>query len=348
MERGSDISRGLLPLSWVYGAATWLRNRMFDIGILPQRSYPIPTICVGNLAVGGTGKTPMTEYLIRLLTAEGLHVATLSRGYGRRTKGFIIASAKSTAADIGDEPRQMKQKFPGITVAVCEDRCHGVEQLLRQTEPRIDVVLLDDAYQHRYLHAGLYVLLTDCSRPYSRDALLPAGRLRESRHGADRAQMIVVTKCPTDMTEAERRQTASELKLHEGQQLFFSEIRYMADISCKDILLLTGIANPAPIEAYLRSEGADVRTLAYPDHHRFSDKDVQRIAEVYAAIKGDSKAIVTTEKDAQRLEDIRNDELDNLKSHIVTLPIRVGIMGGKEETFNQNILSYVRENQRSS
>ncbi len=328
----------------------WLRNKLFDLGVLPQRSFPVPTICVGNLAVGGTGKTPMTEYLIRLLTGEGLRVATLSRGYGRSTRGFRLVTADSTAAEVGDEPRQMKRKFPDITVAVCEDRCHGIEQLLSTGNRRkTDVILLDDAFQHRYVRAGLNIVLTDYNRPYSRDALLPAGRLRESRSGAGRAQMVVVTKCPDQMQEHERQSMRSELKPDVDQQLYFSRIKYEGEVSARDILLLTGIANPIPLEQHLRATGARVHTLRFPDHHRFSDKDMQLIARTFHGIDSSDKLIVTTEKDAQRLADAWGTMPPDVDADSIrTLPISTEITGGEQETFNKNILSYVRENSRNS
>ncbi len=327
----------------------WLRNRLFDLGVLPQRSFRVPTICIGNLAVGGTGKTPMTEYLIRLLTDSGLRVATLSRGYGRSTRGFRLATVDSTAAEVGDEPRQMKQKFPNITVAVCEDRCHGIEQLLTASNRQIDVILLDDAFQHRYVRTGLNIMLTEYNRLYNRDALLPAGRLRESKSGAGRAQIIVVTKCPDGMQESERQSIRNELRLNANQQLYFSRIKYDGEIKAKDILLLTGIANPAPLEQHLQAMGACVHTLRFPDHHRFSTKDLRLIARTYRSINSSDKLIVTTEKDAQRLADMWSAMPPDIDANsIKTLPISTEIMGGKQETFNKNILSYVRENQRNS
>ena len=189
--------RLLLPLSWIYAAIMGIRNMLFDKGVLKQTACGVPSICVGNLAVGGTGKTPHTEYLLRLLAAQGLRTAMLSRGYGRRTKGFIEATAASTGAEVGDEPLQVKQKFPDTRVAVCESRVEGCKKLLQTpagTEPQ--AIVLDDAYQHRYIKAGLYLLLTDFSRLFTRDCVLPAGRLRENRSGARRADAVVVTKCP--------------------------------------------------------------------------------------------------------------------------------------------------------
>ena len=198
-ERTTQIDYKLLPLSWLYRMGTDIRNKLFDWGWLQSKSFDLPVICIGNLSVGGTGKTPHTEYLIKLLQNEGFHPATLSRGYKRRTKGYLLASPKSTAQQIGDEPCQMKQKFPDIQVAVDENRCHGIEQLLKLQSPPVDVILLDDAFQHRHVKAGLNILLTDYHRLFCDDTLLPAGRLRESADGKSRAQIVIVTKCPEDI-----------------------------------------------------------------------------------------------------------------------------------------------------
>ena len=193
------IHHWLYPLSWLYGIGVCLRNKLFDWGWLRSKSFDIPVICVGNLAVGGTGKTPHTEYLIRLLQNEGINVAALSRGYKRKSKGYILATAESSAGKIGDEPYQIKSKFPDIRVAVDEDRCHGIEQLLKLKNPAVDAVLLDDAFQHRRVKAGLNILLTDFHRLLCDDVLLPAGRLREPAGGKNRAQIVIVTKCPDNI-----------------------------------------------------------------------------------------------------------------------------------------------------
>lgn len=219
------ICRWLYPLAWLYGLVAWIRNKCFDWGLLRSRSFHAPVIGVGNLAVGGTGKTPHTEYLIRLLQ-DSYRVAVLSRGYKRKTKSFVLADANSTAATIGDEPYQMKQKYPETVVAVDGKRSRGIGRLLSLREPFVDVVLLDDAFQHRYVKPGLNILLTDYHRLFCDDTLLPAGRLRESMAGKDRAQIVVVTKCPADMKPIEYNIIAKRMALFPYQWLYFSTLRY--------------------------------------------------------------------------------------------------------------------------
>ena len=220
------IHHWLYPLSWLYGAGVCLRNKLFDWGWLRSRSFDVPVICVGNIAVGGTGKTPHTEYLIKLLQNEGINVATLSRGYKRKSKGYILATAESSVQKIGDEPYQIKSKFPDIRVAVDENRCHGIEQLLTLKSPAVDAVLLDDAFQHRHVKAGMNILLTDYHRLLCDDALLPAGRLREPACGKNRAQIVIVTKCPDDIKPIDFNIITKRLNLYPYQQLYFSRFRY--------------------------------------------------------------------------------------------------------------------------
>lgn len=248
---------GLWPVSMLYGIGASIRNKLFDWGMLRSRSFPFPLICIGNLTVGGTGKTPHTEYLIRLLKKE-FKVAALSRGYKRETKGFVLASSSSTAAEIGDEPFQMARKFPDITVAVDADRCEGIN-LIQEKCPATEVILLDDAFQHRYVTPGLSVLLTDYNRPIYEDQLLPAGRLRETRNGKKRADMIIVTKCPAGLSDTEQESIKRKLQPHSGQKVLFTTMKYgklqplfanAAERSLdslkkqEEILLLTGIASP--------------------------------------------------------------------------------------------------------
>ena len=219
-----NISLFLLPFSALYGIGVGLRNILFDIGFLKSRSFSLPVICVGNLTIGGTGKTPHTEYLINLLQ-EQYQVAVVSRGYKRKKKGFQIASAESTAKDIGDEPYQIKQKFPNIIVAVCAKRVKAIRLLLKKDNPTIpDVILLDDAYQHRYVKAGLNILITDYHRLIFNDHLLPAGHLREGFKGRDRAQIVIVSKCPPHISEQEEKAIEQGLSLYKGQKLFFSTL----------------------------------------------------------------------------------------------------------------------------
>lgn len=351
------MQKALLPLAWLYGIGTGLRNKLFDWGILQSKSFDIPIICVGNLAVGGTGKTPHTEYLIHLLQSQGLNVATLSRGYKRHTKGYLLANEHSTAHDIGDEPYQMKQKFPDIRVAVDEDRCHGIEQLLKLTNPTIDVIILDDAYQHRYAKAGYNLLLTDYNRPYYTDALMPAGRLRETSKGKQRANAIVMTKCPDNIQEEGFTQMAKRLQPAEEQQVFFSRFRYGAlkplfataneSLEQKQVLLVAGIAQPQPLFEEVSRKAEKVEMLAFSDHHDFTEKEMQLISNKFMQLEEGRRIIVTTEKDAARLA--HHPALDkSLHPYIYVLPIEVEILQNKQNTFNLNIIEYVRTNSRNS
>lgn len=356
-EGGIQIHRWLYPAAWLYGAVTSLRNKLFDRGWLRSRSFAVPTICIGNLAVGGTGKTPHTEYLIRLLSQEGWQVATLSRGYKRKSRGFILADRHSTATHIGDEPMQMKRKFPDVQVSVCEDRCYGVEQLLGLTKPRVDVILLDDAYQHRHLQAGLNILLTDYHRLFCDDALLPAGTLRESVPGQYRAQIVIVTKCPDDLHPIDFNIVRKKLRLYPTQQLYFSRIRYgeLRPLSGthahawqgdEEVLLLTGIAHPEPMHAYLQGKAQRVTALRFPDHHAFTEADLRQAVTLFQSLPPRHRLVVTTEKDAARLLAMPHPDAAFL-SHCYTLPIDIEILQDKQEQFNQNILTYVRTNPRN-
>lgn len=351
----------LKPLAWIYRLGVAGRNLLFDWGVKRSRTFPLPVICVGNLTVGGTGKTPHTEYLIRLLS-ERLQVAVLSRGYKRKSKGFVLADAETTVAEIGDEPFQMAHKFPEIYVAVDHDRCHGIERLIDgRTAPGTAVVLLDDAFQHRYVKAGLNILLIDYHRPVFQDKLLPEGRLREPVSGKKRAQIIIVSKCPSCMTEAEREVWRKDLKLDLSQQLYFTTFTYgllqplfitcpersLNELRSEDqVLLVTGIASPKSVvetlECYCR-----VIPVTFPDHHNFSAPDLQRIEQAYRCLPSGS-TIVTTEKDAVRLMVLSSLIADDVKKHLFVLPVAVSFLGNEQETFNKNIIEYVRENTRNS
>jgi tetraacyldisaccharide 4'-kinase len=349
------IYPALLPLSWIYSLVTRGRNQLFDWGLLPQEQFQVPVIAVGNLTVGGTGKTPHVEHLVRLLKDQ-FPVAVLSRGYRRETKGFLIADANSTAADIGDEPLQMHQKFPTVTVAVDADRRNGIRMLLARDKAP-GVILLDDAYQHRYVKAGLTLLLTDYHRLFSRDLVLPAGRLREPRKGKRRADIVVVTKCPPTLSEEECRAIALELALDRHQRLYFSSIDYAAlqplegghpmpldELAHRHVLLLTGIANPGPVEATLRQHAGEVSTLRFADHHTFTSADMERVSQAFNFL-ADPKLLLTTEKDAARLDGTGLLPA-TLRTSGYTLPIRIRILHQKEEQFNQQIIDYVRKNIR--
>ena len=341
-------------MSFLYDMGTKLRNVLYNHQWLSSKSYPLPIICVGNLAVGGTGKTPHTEYLIRLLQAEGKRVATLSRGYKRHTKGYHKATPQSTVQDIGDEPWQLLHNHPDITVAVDEDRCHGIEQLL-QEQPQIDVILLDDAYQHRAVKAGLNILLTDYHRLYTRDMLLPAGRLRESKAGAQRAQIVIVTKCPAQLSEAEAHDIKAELQLMPHQQLYFTTIAYgepqpmfaaapwPKDIDATYTLLaLTGIAHPAPMIDHLQSLTPHVEHISFADHHDFTPKDLQHIQQTFAQLP-EKKLIITTQKDAARLQSQASQLTPAIQQHLYTLPIQVEFIHEQQAAFDQSVINYLKQ-----
>lgn len=295
----------LFPFAILYGLVTAIRNFLFDKGILKSYAFDLPIIAVGNLSVGGTGKTPQIEYLIRLLSSD-YKVATLSRGYKRKSEGFVLADANVNAEILGDEPFQFFQKFPNIQVAVDANRKNGIEQLLSKN-PKPEVILLDDAYQHRKVKAGFYILLTAYGDIYADDFMLPTGNLRESRSGAQRADVVVVTKCPPGLSEAEQLLIKNKLKLAENQQLYFSCIAYddciysenskieLSEIMEEQKLLLAGIAKPEPFFAHLKN--ANDSCLTFPDHHHFSENDIQEII-----VKAQDAIIITTEKDYVRLK----------------------------------------------
>lgn len=357
------INYGLLPLSWLYRLGVDLRNKLFDWGWLRSKSFDVPVVCIGNLSVGGTGKTPHTEYLIRLLQKEGLKVATLSRGYKRHSKGYLLATTKTPAKELGDEPYQMKNKFPEVLVAVDEDRCHGIEQLLQLSTPP-DVILLDDAFQHRYVEAGLNILLTDYHHLFCDDTLLPAGRLREPASGKGRAQIVVVTKCPEDIKPIDYNIIAKRLQLYPYQQLYFSTFRYgmmmplfpeKANVhrmqsrlsGNEQVLLLTGIASPEPLMEEVKAYTPHVHLMDFGDHHDFDAKDLQQVRERFMKLEEWQRLIITTEKDAARLKH-HPDLSEDLKPYIYVLPIEIEILQNQQHLFNQNIISYVRSHPRNS
>ena len=341
----------------MYHLITSLRNFLFDQGWgLKQQSFDVPLISVGNLAVGGTGKTPHTEYLVRLLQAAGKEVAVLSRGYGRATKGFHLASPASTAQEIGDEPLQIKQKFPDCTVAVCEKRVVGMQQLIaqRQEEGKTTdnwVVVLDDAFQHRYIKPGFSILLTDYTRPYYADRVLPWGRLRESAEGAQRADIIIVTKCPKHLSATNAEQIRAKLAPLPTQEVFFTCFDYGNPYSASDCqevelphraLVLTGIAKPHPLYAYLEAHGVEIKPLAFPDHHAFTPSDVARINAAFAALPEGYK-VITTEKDAVRLR-LLPTLSEAVKTNLLVQPIEVKFLFGDAEKFHTKIYNYVDAN----
>ncbi|UUC47116.1 tetraacyldisaccharide 4'-kinase [Flavobacterium cerinum] len=334
----------LFPFSILYGCITGVRNFLYDNGILKSQSFTIPVIAVGNLSVGGTGKTPQIEYLIRLLSGN-YKVATLSRGYKRKSEGFVLADKTANAAILGDEPYQFYRKFPDVSVAVDANRCNGITQLLTLSE-KPEVILLDDAYQHRKVKAGFYILLTAYDDLYIDDLILPAGNLRESRKGVERAAIIVVTKCPETLTQTQQNQIRTRLKLKPEQQLFFTYIKYDAKVfSEKESLsvdnldrnafaLVAGIAKPQPFFEYL--SGKADQCMTFPDHHEFTDKDIAMIRE-----KAGAKKIITTEKDYVRLQGKLPSE------QLFYLPI-VSAFLNNENDFDKTILDYVGASTRNS
>ena len=327
----------LAPISWIYGFVVWLRNLLYDDHILRSTKLSIPTICVGNLAVGGTGKTPMAEYLLSLLSAN-YKVALLSRGYGRKTHGFRLANEHDTAQTIGDEPMQIHLRFPDIPVAVCADRVKGVKQL-QHLYPDLQCVILDDAYQHRSLSCGFYILLTPYDCLYTNDHMLPWGRLRDLPSQSHRANVVVVTKCPEHMQPIERRIVSNNLQLASYQHLFYSSIGYAPIAVNSTPLLVTGIANPMPLLHHMQQQFPDTELFAFPDHHVFTNQDIIRIKEKAEHYEH----IVTTEKDYMRL--LQTSLIHELgdKLHVVRIQTNLGI---DQDTFNREVLLYVSENNR--
>ena len=356
------INKALLPLSWLYGIASGFRNLLFDAGLLKSRAFTIPIISVGNITVGGAGKTPHVEYLIRLLR-DRVRVAVLSRGYKRRSRGYQLAGQTTTADIIGDEPYQMWKKFgPDIHVAVNAKRCEGIERLCNDTETKdTDVILLDDAYQHRYVKPGVNILLVDYHRIIVYDKLLPAGRLRESKDGKRRADIVIVTKCPSDLRPMDYRVITKAMDLYPYQKLFFTTLKYtelqgifseaesftMSEIKPEhNIMVLSGIASPQHLLQDLTAYTQNITPMTFRDHHRFTAKDVAKINNLFDTIP-QPRIIITTEKDAARLVGL--DGLsDDVRKHIYALPIKIEFMLEQGEQFDEYILSYVQKNSKNS
>ncbi|TFF35026.1 tetraacyldisaccharide 4'-kinase [Mucilaginibacter psychrotolerans] len=339
----------LLPFSLIYALVVLLRNWFYDAGLFKSLEFDMPVISVGNLDVGGAGKSPMTEYLIRLLKNEH-QLATLSRGYGRKTKGFLTAAASATATDIGDEPAQFSHKFPEVTVAVCEDRVAGIEQL----KTSHNLIILDDAYQHRAVKPGLSILLFDYNKLYDTRFVLPAGNLREPFSGKWRADIMVITKCPPALTEEEMTRCYYRVNPQSFQPLFFSTINYLPlqDMQQRQlgykieadttVFLLTGIANPKPLVTHLKMATQHIIHHNYPDHHPFTLKNIAKLAAEFAACKAQKKVIITTEKDAQRLG--VHDLLPEVsRLFILVIPIGISFLGDGQHNFDKLITDYVRK-----
>ena len=325
------IHKWLRPAAAIYGAVTDLRNTLYDKKVFSQYAAPFPVICIGNITAGGTGKTPQAEYLIRLLQHR-FRTALLSRGYGRATKGYIRSTYGATPETIGDEPFQMSRKFPSVCVAVCEDRATGLKELERTYHP--DVVILDDAFQHRQVRPSLSILLINWNRDIHSDCLIPAGLLREDVSGKSRADIIVVTKCPENITEDQMMEFKARIAPAQHQKVFFSKIEYgdfipwdkntaprkLCDISpSTSVIVATGIASPQPVIDLLEQRCGNISHIAFPDHHRFTEKDIVRITEAYDRSAGNDRMLIVTEKDSGKMRElnIRQDIAENM--HI--LPI---------------------------
>lgn len=356
------IHSSLLPLSFLYGMGVRFRNMLFDTGILESRSFPIPVISVGNITVGGAGKTPHVEYLIRLL-CETKRVSVLSRGYKRRTKGYLLASSSSTSLELGDEPYQMYIKYGRqVHVAVSANRCEGIERLCSDPETKdTDVILLDDAFQHRYVKPGVNILLVDYHRLIVYDKLLPAGRLREPKDGKRRADIVIVTKCPPDLRPMDFRVITKALNLYPYQKLFFTTIEYgdliplfsnsrslaLSEITSDfEVLVLSGIASPQHLLCDIQKHTENVIPMTFRDHHLFTPKDIARINNTFDSLSS-KRIIITTEKDAARLVGL--DGLsDDVRNHIYALPIKTTFLLEQQEQFDEFILSYVLKNSKDS
>ncbi len=330
----------LLPFSLLYRIIVSVRNKLFDWQILKSQSFKLPIICIGNITVGGTGKTPHTEMLINLLK-EKYNIAVLSRGYKRKTDNFIEVQTSSTVNDVGDEPLQIKKKFPNITVAVDKKRVNGVQKLLTNNNP--DVILLDDAFQHRHIKAGLNILLIDYNKPIHKDFILPTGRLREPAKNKNRADIIIITKCPAQLNQADFNKWTNELKIKPTQKLFFTTLKYkqlvnlfnteelteLSNFKEYTALVVTAIANPTPIYEKLKSANINIEKAIFTDHHTFSETDLQKINKQFDSISNSKKVIICTEKDSVKLKELTqlNNKYNRLP--IYYLPIVVDFLNNK-------------------
>ena len=350
----------LLPVSWLYGLVMSIRNFCYDKKIFKSTSFPLAIINVGNLTVGGTGKTPHIEYLIRLLK-DSFRVATLSRGYGRETKGYMLVSNPSSTSMVGDEPMQYHSKFPEITVSVGEDRVAAIENLMKLV-PKPEVILMDDAYQHRAVKPGLNILLLEHDSLMKKNHMLPSGTLREWKSGMKRADVIIVSKCPEILVPIERKRLAEHIELLPHQQLFFSFFKYGEIVRLNSrtnnvfigsnyyfekrftILLVTGIANPSGLAEFLKRKTDKLETMTFKDHHEFNADDLRSITETFNNIANANKIIVTTEKDAMRL---RNPELGEAirALPIFYIPVEVMFHHHDKELFDNLVINYARQNQ---
>jgi len=330
---------------------------LFNLNILRGREFEVPVISVGNITVGGTGKTPHTEHLIQLLSKK-FNIAVLSRGYKRKSRGFLEVETTSTSKQVGDEPLQIKMKFPSVMVAVDENRVRGIERILEISEKRPDVIILDDAFQHRYVTPSIIILLLDFSRVLTEVELLPLGRLAEPASNRDRANIIIVTKCPREIKPIDERIITKDLHIWPYQDLFFSRIKYgeilplfpdkvkerkVSIDSETGVLLLTGIANPEALKAKLLQKTSTVVSAEYPDHYAFTRKDMEQVASQLAGLTSVSKVVITTEKDTFRIKEIE-DLPEIIAENLYYIPIEIKFINQTDNDFDKKILKYVGEN----
>ena len=338
----------LLPFALLYGLIVKLRNYLYNKNIIKSHSFNFPIVAVGNLSVGGTGKSPMVEYLIRLLLPE-YNIATLSRGYKRKTRGYVLANEKTTAIDIGDEPMQFHNKFPGITVAVSEERAFAIPQILYD-KPATDVIILDDALQHRQVTAGFNILLTSYSNPFYKDFFLPTGDLRDEKSSYKRADTIVVTKCPEGLDIEEKKKIIAKIDPSAQQKVFFTGIQYGTPYQLvtneqielnkeTEVLLVCGIANPQPLKKYIEAKTKHLSVLHYKDHYIFTIDDLRHIKKKFDSREAAQKIIIVTEKDAVRLIKFQT-ELEDMPVYV--LPIEPIFLFNESQEFNYLVKKFVK------
>ncbi len=347
----------LYPVAAIYGLIISIRNFLYDYKIFKSTEFEIPVISIGNITVGGTGKTPHTEYLVDLLRKQFL-VTTVSRGYKRKTKGYLEVSTDSLATEVGDEPLQIKRKFSEVQVVVDEKRVHAIEKIQEQAPEKLpDVILLDDAFQHRSVTPGINILLIDFNRPIDKDRLMPVGRLREARWQMRRANLIIYTKCPQEISPITRRIIMKDVNLRPYQNLFFTTMVYQPITPVfpeeaekkprlaaekMSVLLVTGIANPDHLKKYVGNFSDEIVDLKFPDHHNFNTANIQQMEQMFAGIENSKKIIITTEKDSMRLKDLELSPL--LKAHLYYIPLKIKFLDSEGKNFDEKILTYVREN----
>lgn len=352
----------LYPISLIYGLITGFRNLLYDYRIISSKEFQFPVICVGNITVGGTGKTPHTEYLVELLR-KNFKVATLSRGYKRETRDFRIASSSALVREIGDEPVQIFRNFPDVIVTVDRNRVNGVKRILNEY-PETEVIILDDGFQHRRITPGFSILLSDFERPFIRDHMLPYGNLRESKINMRRADIILITKSPEDLSAIQRRLIVKEINKSAYQNLYFTSIRYKAPLAVFEnlkvnsksdisegpgcgIVLITGIANPKPLKEHLQKNYPEIIHLAYSDHHSFNENDLLSISAAFNNLKSPVRYLFTTEKDAVRLREFTN-IAEPVRSAFYYIPIGIHFLNEDKEEFDNLVIDYVRKNHRNN